>query len=68
MLPFLKRGFSTGVKKCRSTIPALRVLVACALLSAIGPRALEAQEFICHASGVSINGDVKGFVHGKLEF
>lgn len=68
MLLFLKRGISSGVRMRRSTIPGLRVLVACALLSAIGPSTLEAQEFIIHANGDSINGDVKGFKHGKLEF
>ena len=29
---------------------------------------LSAQEFIIHANGDSINGDVKGFKRGKLEF
>ncbi len=65
---FLKRRISSGVRMRRSTISGRRVLVACALLSAIGPSTLEAQEFIIHANGDSINGDVKGFKHGKLEF
>ncbi|MCL7937877.1 MAG: hypothetical protein M8844_06935, partial [marine benthic group bacterium] len=33
-----------------------------------GVGSLSAQEFIIHANGDSINGDVKGFQRGKLEF
>ena len=38
------------------------------LAGLIAPERASAQEFIIHANGDSINGDVKGFKRGKLEF
>lgn len=43
-------------------------MFALLLLATATPRALDAQEFIIHVNGDSINGDVKGFQRGKLEF
>ena len=39
-----------------------------ALVQSATPTSAVAQEFIIHANGDSINGDVKGFKRGKLEF
>ena len=41
-------------------------LTSAIILCATAP--LAAQEFIIHVNGDSINGDVKGFKRGKLEF
>jgi len=38
------------------------------LAGLVAPEFASAQEFIIHADGDSINGDVKGFKRGKLEF
>ena len=53
----------------RSTSEFVRSSLTLApLLLICGVMPLDAQEFIIHANGDSINGDVKGFERGKLEF
>lgn len=47
---------------------ALRYLAACVLVQLATATSAVAQEFIIHANGDSINGNVKGFERGKLEF
>ena len=46
----------------RSSLTLAPLLLICGVMP------LDAQEFIIHANGDSINGDVKGFERGKLEF
>jgi len=48
--------------------PGLRSLLLLTVLCLASAGPASAQEFIIHADGDSINGDVKGFKHGKLEF
>ncbi|MEJ2483331.1 MAG: DUF481 domain-containing protein [Gemmatimonadota bacterium] len=56
-------------KRRQRVVAVLQVCVSLALATAL-PRAapLAAQEFIIHVNGDSINGDVKGFERGRLEF
>jgi len=54
-----------GGYSCRLAARVCRVLVLL-MLRAVAPAV--AQEYIIHVNGDSINGDVKGFERGKLEF
>jgi hypothetical protein len=45
-----------------------RILALTSAIMLCGAAPLVAQEFIIHVNGDSINGDVKGFRRGKLEF
>jgi hypothetical protein len=60
---------TSGSGHMRTRFHRIRGIVALASALALwGAAPLAAQEFIIHVNGDSINGDVKGFARGKLEF
>ena len=54
--------FRPNLHRSRRILPLLPLFLLCCAVP------LAAQEFIIHVNGDSINGDVKGFERGKLEF